>query len=365
MIKKYLSNCKGKVDILLTTYPEKKSRNVGDNLISHSALKIAKSLDKNYAPSVYFRKKNLDEIQENIKSILAPGFSVANKTYPKFYNLYSDLSQIKNFFPIGCSFQYPGVYLNVFDNFEYSNETLHFLERITKKHGALHCRDELIIALLKKHDIPSVYSGDMALYDPEMIGVHGKRIKDIKSIVFTVQHSPIYNKQAIRILKSLKEEFGSAELYISLHSRKNNNDKLIIEAAEALGYKTLELSGEVENLEVYKNVDLHVGYRLHGHIHFLRNRKPSVLIVEDVRSYGFFLTTGTSVGCFPSLRELDSTINMQLDHNICSFLRSQIDNQFEAYEALNEFIDLNYKKVIRPFYKNFIRKRWLEKIKLN
>lgn len=78
-------------DLLLTTFPGHKSQNVGDNLISYSAIKMITSRNANFKPITAFREQNLDKYEDGVlRNIIAPGFSVSDGVYPKLFGLYSD-----------------------------------------------------------------------------------------------------------------------------------------------------------------------------------------------------------------------------------------------------------------------------------
>ena len=54
------------LDILLTTYPEQGSKNVGDRLISESALKLIRHRVPDYDPIMLFREEPLEKFATNI-----------------------------------------------------------------------------------------------------------------------------------------------------------------------------------------------------------------------------------------------------------------------------------------------------------
>lgn len=56
--------------------------------------------------------------------------------------------------------------------------------------------------------------------------------------------------------------------------------------ARNLGCRVEDVSYDLERIAFYGKCDLHVGYRLHGHLEFLSQRLPSVLLEEDGRGRG-------------------------------------------------------------------------------
>ncbi|EPJ44436.1 MAG: hypothetical protein OFPII_34690 [Osedax symbiont Rs1] len=341
------------MDILLTTFPQNKSKNVGDNLITQSTLELIRSRVSNYQPHIVFREKPLNGYsKKKVKNIIAPGFSVSNNVYPELFTLYEDLGRLKNFFPIGCSFQHISPSIDAF-NTAYNKKTLDFLKLIVDISGPLPCRDQLIVNMLNDRlNIPAIYSGDMAIYDEKVVNTTFNPPTVINSVVVTIQHHLKYLEQSIILLKTIKKEFPHAKLFIAYHSTPGYMPLTVASRAQQLGFEILHQYGEVGNLEFYKNIDLHIGYRLHGHIYFLRNRKPSILLVEDARSFGFAKTKGTSIGCFEafSLKENDPCIDVP--SQVLDFVRQEINNGFESYYSVFNFIDEKYNAYIIPYFES-------------
>ncbi len=344
-------------NLLLTTFPKHASNNVGDQLISFSTIELIKSRIADFDPIVEFRATNLDKYENTmVENIIAPGFSICDKTYPELFGLYSDIKNLPNFYPIGCSFQHIEPSFEAFDSYIYSDETLEFLKSITLKSGPLPCRDQLIVNMLNKHDVPAVYSGDMAIYDEKYLNTTFIPPKQINSIVFTVGHHDKYYEQAYEILEKNLEVFPNSKLYIAFHSKISPKLKKITEIALSLGYEELHLCGDVKNLNIYDEIDLHIGYRLHGHISFLRRRKPSILLIEDARSFGFAKTKGTRIGCFDIYDVKSQSILNTSCESVFKFLQQQLQNNFNEYNQIYKFIDKTYEEFIRPYFNQLSNK---------
>lgn len=342
-------------DILLTTYPGHKSQNVGDNLITESARKLVLSRQPDYSPVVLFRERSLDDRSaDSVRSILAPGFSVSNDTYPKLYKLYSNLERLKNFCPVGCSFQHPLPSHQSFDAYVYGNETLEALAFISERCGGLPCRDMLIEKLLKRNGIEARYCGDLALFDQQKIGTVYRGVQEVRSIVFTIQHHHVrFDEQAKVLLKFLCRRFSSCQRYISFHSKPNPASEALVAYAGTLGFEALHMYGGAANLDRYDDVDLHIGYRLHGHITFLRKRKPSVLLIEDARSFGFANSGEFSRGCFDAL-DLNTLLGYEeTPEQIMDYLEQEIKDGFLAYSSVFNMIDDTYTREVAPIFDRF------------
>lgn len=216
-------------NILITTFPKSGSRNVGDGLITESAIQLVRHRLPNYAPEIIFRMDSLDDYSaEEVASILAPGFSVNEGTYPLLYALYSDVSRLKGFFPVGCSFQHPEASPAIYDNFTYSEATLAFLRRVEENTGPIPCRDTGIVNILQRHGIRSCYMGDLALYDRAYLFKTFVAPRCIDSVAFTVQHNAKYKRQSFLVLNAIRRTFPKATLYVvhqskvSCFSQKNS-----------------------------------------------------------------------------------------------------------------------------------------------
>lgn len=344
-------------DILITTYPESGSRNVGDGLITESAMQLVRHRLPNYTPEIIFRMGSLDDCSaEEVASILAPGFSVNEGTYPLLYALYSDISRLKGFFPVGCSFQHPEASPAIYNNFTYSEATLAFLRRVEENTGPIPCRDAGIVNILQRHGIRSCYMGDLALYDRAYLFKTFVAPRCISSVAFTVQHNAKYKRQSFLVLNAIRRIFPKAALYVVHQSKVNRYSQKIAEYAVGLGYVEKDLSGAVENLAFYDDIDLHVGYRLHGHISFLRRRKPSFLIAEDSRSFGIINTPGLCVGGIPAL-DNSGEVDGELHKKLSVMIKQELSNGFRSFYPVFKFIDESYVNSVVPYFDGFARER--------
>ncbi len=123
-----------------------------------------------------------------------------------------------------------------------------------------------------------------------------------------------------------------------------------------LGYVEKDLSGAVENLAFYDNIDLHVGYRLHGHISFLRRRKPSFLIAEDSRSFGIINTPGLCVGGVPALDD-SGEVDGELHKKLSVMIKKELSSGFRSFYPVFKFIDESYVNSVVPYFDGFARER--------
>ena len=352
-----------KQDLLITTFPAHLSGNVGDHLITQSLLAMLHARQPRYDPVVVFREESLDQYPDDtIRTIVAPGFSVADETYPQLFALYSDIQRLKNFLPIGCSFQGSTPSASAFTDYRYGDATKQFLRSLVRQNGPLMCRDALIVDMLNSNEIDAAYFGDLAMYDEAIVGSKYSGMQDVSSLVFTIQHHDRYSDQSFLLLRLLSERFPAAKCFVSFHSKPNRRSSKIAAFAESLGFTPLFLAGNANNLDVYDGIDFHVGYRLHGHICFLRKRKPSVLLVEDARAFGFSRTPGTDFGCFDALSLETMSADLGAPARAMKFIDSEFNSGFAGYHRVFEFIDDIYGKVVKPYIDAFSKQFLLSEV---
>lgn len=325
------------MNIVLTTFPEHRSGNVGDALITESLIKLVKRRFVNFNPSVYFREVSLDDfLDRKISSIIAPGFSLSNGVYPDIYRLCDDIGRLRAFYPIGCSFHSSSVIQrDIEDQYLLEEKNRDFLKELAFRFGAFPCRDALIVQLMRRSGVPAVLSGDVALFDDDRFGVCPSRVRGVESLVFTVGHHRKYGLQTKLLLQNLRIKFPWLRCFFAFHSKPNVYSRELAAYAKGLGYEILHVYGSVDNLRVYHNVDMHVGYRLHGHVAFQRERKPSFLMIEDIRGYGYSRTEGIGYGC------------------IEAFNPNTLEPELESVERLIGILDSEFKSDFSGACKNF------------
>jgi len=350
-----LKRKKNGLDILLTTYPASGSKNVGDKFITESAIELVRIRVPRYDPLIIFREDPLDQYEkESVRTILAPGFSVKDGTYPDIFCLYKNLSNLPDgFYPVGCSFQHWIPLQRTYESYEYTEKTLDFLRLIVQRSGAIPCRDLLIVDLLNRNNVPAFYCGDLVLYDHDVIGSKFTPPESIQSVVFTIQHKPKFSKQSFEMLDLIRSEFPDATLYVAYHSEANEKSKEVAGYAKSLGYIEINMAGRVEGLSLYDEIDLHIGYRLHGHIYFLRKRKPSLLLIEDARAFGIANTGPLSVGTFDAVTADGTSVDDSAPQRVIEYARHQVRNGFEDYFEVFCYIDKTYSAVVRPYFDQF------------
>ena len=281
-------------------------KNVGDFLI----YKNSKSLIEYCTGETDFlelnRKEKLEKHLETINNskgiFLCGGPAYSADFYPKVSPLISDLSLIKvPIIPLGLG--WAGTPKNIQD-FKFSDNSLGVIQHIHQNIKFSSVRDVLTKKILNNHGINNVIiTGCPVWYDLSYISKPYKLPTKINKIIFTAPAKPTNFNHAKLSAKVISELFPEAEKIITFHRgiepdkytgfayyKLNNRLRLY---TEKLGFVSRDVSYSARKVDFYSDYDLHVGYRVHGHLRFLSLRKPSVLISEDGRGLGQAEILGT------------------------------------------------------------------------
>lgn len=366
--------------ILLSTYDPSGSKNLGDHLLTASAEKLLKSEYPDATIVTYYREMDLtdklDELNE-ADAIILPGFALRKNTYPETYRLVEDLDKLKTpIRPLGC-----GTKFNMLDKEKVIDQnTLSFVRRL-EQHSPIPCRELITRQVLKGYGIKTGVSGDLGMFDPDFFGKEISLTETPKKVVFTTPHNPIYLEQAKSVMDAIQALFPDAEKFVSFQSsfaHGNHPQEVgISDYGVKLGFTILHpdlKEGDLDPLNIYEEADLHVGYRCHGHLYFLRTRKPSVLISEDSRGVGFSEIHGLPVfsafdkkakthgvlgGFFYKvLNKLgipsSKVVNRNLASEIKLFLEEELETNFLRYKGIGQKIDTLYEQGMKKFIKNLL-----------
>ena len=177
----------------------------------------------------------------------------------------------------------------------------------------------------------------------------------------------------------MRSLWPSSELILSLQSRVgasgHTHEHELIATAEKLRMTVFESNDDLESTEtLYRDCCLHIGYRCHGHILFLRNRRPSFLIAEDSRGIGFLRTNGHNMG-FPAFttkrkpaglraslasftnrrkQRVVAVPDMAVPDLVVSRLKLEAANHFRNFIGIGNQIDELFHCCMKPFIESDI-----------
>jgi len=240
----------------------------------------------------------LDEVNATKAVIICGGPGTVWNMYPRTYPLASNLDDIKVPIVIMGSGWYgvPGDDATL-EQYRFNASTKGMFEKIRRQGSNIGVRDYLTESALKNNGITNVtMTGCPSWYDLEHLDDDFEAPATIKTVVFTPPARRIFQGQAVQVMKVLPRLFPWARLVCSFHRGIEADEQtpqedarwmgqLALTAGE-LGYEVMDTSYGLEKVSFYEECDLHVGYRVHGHIYFLAKRKPSFLIHEDGRGRG-------------------------------------------------------------------------------
>ena len=360
IVSKYIN-----IYILLTTYPAHGSGNVGDKLITDSFKELIKLIYTKYNKRVYFfelfRENDLTPILQcvnNTKGILMPGFAIRLNMYDSIYKLTPNLDDINiPYIPIGAGEgTFPSTVTNIITN-RYNKKTIKFLKYISLHSPAgIGCRDPLVMKQFKYNGINNVeFVGDCAYYDIQMIHKPLKYNGTINTIVFTEPHMSIYKQQVYGIIDLIAKLFPKARKIYSLHSKLNGLRTMYSKYASKYDFEIIQSYSSNKKLDIYKNCDLHIGYRVHGYISFLRYRIPAVLLIEDSRGLGQSYSFN-NIGCFKAFVVNSNKMipDMNLPSKVEKYIKSCITTNFVDYNGAIDIIDNTYNNNMLPFIKKCV-----------
>lgn len=330
--------------------------NAGDFLIVNRSIKLLKNIYKDCEIKTFERRKPLDQYIDEINKtdalIMAGGPAYMPNVYPDIIPLVENLEDIKTkIVPIGLG--WCGEYVNnnyIYNDYKFTEDTKKLLKRLSKDNENLSCRDWYTARVLKANGFKNVImTGCPAWYDLNCINLC--KIKKETNIPFKkiCVSDPAKTQnavQAIKLVKYLKEKFKDAEIIFVFHRRdakkiesnvkSENTYDTIKRVMEAIGVKTIDISGSSEAFSVYDNCDLHIGFRVHAHIYNLSIRNISLLIEEDGRGAGVNQALGlNSIRAYRDKNQFDSKILTKFNNFVSrnkennEYLINNIDDQFD------------------------------------
>ncbi|WP_431801168.1 polysaccharide pyruvyl transferase family protein [Halobacillus andaensis] len=292
--------------LILSSHAKTGSRNSGDDLINKSLIDMLKKLKgEEITYDVFsYRDNQLADLTDmhQYKAVLAPALrpSVERQDqtiFPLKRPLLLDKARNHNIpvFAIGAGWgSYPGIFKQAkhqtLDQKDKAQLLYHFGQPGTAAKGWISCRDLTTEILLKNNGIQCKgTTGDCALFDVNKIGRKAKLPKVIKSIAVSLPHNQQHWEATYQLALELKNTY-SCPIYLTVHGYYGEFSNIVNSNWNHNHFMIMDLSGGARNLSFYETIDVHIGFRLHAHIWFLRNRKPSLLIAEDGRGMGHLLT---------------------------------------------------------------------------
>lgn len=284
-------------------------KNAGDFLIA----KAAKRLFADYSPCRDFLElpsweplsDRLDRVNAAKALILCGGPAYQYGLGKTIYPIAGEISKIK--VPIvAFGLGWKGIPGDDFDvrHFPLSKEAEPLLDRIEKDHISAGCRDYLTCRMLEHKGLPNaLMTGCPAWYDPDFFESDPTLAVSPTNILVTPAERKEFFGQSLEIMRAVRDLFPEGNLTASFHRGWKEDDHTsaaqaanalrLKEAAEAIGYTVVDVSGGIDGIDAYDRFDLHIGYRVHAHFKFLSMKRPTFLITEDGRGRGALEATNS------------------------------------------------------------------------
>jgi hypothetical protein len=246
---------------------------------------------------------HIDEINASSAMIFCGGPNINKTFYPEVYPLTKNVDDIKApMYLLGGGWnEIPGTPYQK-TSYTFTPKSKQVLERCV----TISCRDNQTADVLRKNGLKAMMTGCPVWYNLDHIDEKFRTPVDIKKVVFTAPPFDtmprLYDEQCIEVINLLADSFSGAKIYCSFHrglmadeftaSEEELRVGIVQDAATKRGMEIVDASYDVSKIDFYEGCDLHIGYRLHGHIDFLSMRKPSILLNIDARGKGFGDTVG-------------------------------------------------------------------------
>ncbi|WP_082119081.1 polysaccharide pyruvyl transferase family protein [Thioalkalivibrio versutus] len=282
--------------VLVSTFPREGTQNIGDKLIELSTADAVRSFDPDAEIVTVWRAEAWDAVRESLEG--ADHIVFACLAIRKdMGSIYPFLTRILDM-TVPISVLAAGTNLSVgkHDMFNRGFKTadLDLLKRIGGAAEVFTTRGVLSQAFCSQHGLSRArFGGDVAFLDARFDERTFECTDKIKRIVISdPHHGDVYRPAFRALVSSLRTRFPEAQVECALHGVNGP-----IEAAcSELGVTCHSIYRDPENgLDLYDNYDLHVGFRVHGHVSALKRRLPSYLLEQDGRGTDYGLTIGRKI----------------------------------------------------------------------
>jgi hypothetical protein len=350
--------------VIVSTYPESGSRNIGDQLITF----CLKNLITDNIPGAEFSLIWRADSWDNVKDVVLAAdhvFFACLAIRPNMHkNEYPYLDKIVNSdvrFSVIAAGTDLAVARDVDIYKEFSKECIQLLHEVNNRADAFSTRGGVSQEFCRRVGLDKArFSGDIAFYDKKYNGVVFEKNTEIRKIVISDPHrAAAYIKPMGILIDELRNAFPDAKLLVAQHGVSKEIEGL----CETKNVKIVKIYAErYSGLDVYDQADLHVGFRVHGHVSALKRRKYSYLLEQDGRGcdYGVTIEKKVSLPCYSTGKYLFSLTNLvkliigrplTVKHEVSvspayqlmALIRRDVENGFERFLGLEEQIE-NFNK---------------------
>lgn len=293
-------------------------KNMGDFLIEQRSLALLKSVkgDENVELIPRWEVPNDETLKKlsKAKAIILAGGPFYKQNVPFENKVFQKIKDLG----VPIVFMGGGSKYRVCQEFKVPTKlkstSIDYLEEV-QKNAPLTCRDHVTERMLRSNGLSNVLmTGCPVWYDLKKIGFEGEFPKEIKKVVLSLPQDFALKNQASDLIVQTRKRFKDAEIYCSFNRGIEVDEhtpeeeslvlKQFLKVCEENSVHATDTSYDLKKIEFYHDCDIHIGYRVHSHIYFLSQKKPSYLISEDSRGVGVSESLGTIMA--PALKHFVS-----------------------------------------------------------
>jgi hypothetical protein len=322
----------------------------------------------------------IDDINKTNAIIICGGPGYRRDFYPITYPFLKYLNRLKpRIIPFGLGWEGEPIYQPQF--FDFNDRSMNLIRRIHSDIEYSSTRDYLTKGILSDIGISNVINtGCPTLFDIEKMK-HNEQFRKPKTITkvgISIAQNPMLFEQNLELLRRVNNLLPDTVRYAFFHrgvgedkfTKQDEGEALrrIVVKTKELGYEIVDLSYDRANMRKYNDVDLHIGYRVHGHAYCMNQRIPSFLLWEDGRGQGMSLnlrlkgiparsTRPTDIIPVPfrykrRIRIMEKrkkilaaiTINNGAVDSMISLVSNQLNNNFSMFDQTPKVLSILYER---------------------
>lgn len=277
--------------VVISTYPQHGSKNIGDQLITDSLVNLIKKYSDAQI-DVVWRGAAWSEVQTMMDKADHVFFAclAIRKNIKKVYPFLDELLRLNppitvvsagTDLPVGAKALKVGGALSAND--------IEILKDLAEKCEYFTTRGALTQNYCEEIGIDSAeLSGDVAFYSDDQTLDRKISFQSIRNIAISDPHKPqLYLSSFAALVRQVQDIFPESKITVVQHGTNETIDTFCREKGIS-SFKAYE--DKHSGLDVYDKIDMHVGFRVHGHVSALKRGKLSYLLEQDGRGCDYGLT---------------------------------------------------------------------------
>jgi hypothetical protein len=327
---------------IISTFPALGSRNIGDLLISCATEDALASIAPESTIYRFYRGDSYSNIAELVGGLDHIVFAcLAVRERFMFDKLYPYARQIQ-----ACGVPYTilsagtelGMGRAVLADWSGSAADRASLLSLLDGAVGVSTRGVLTQQFLSRLGAQCEFLGDIAFLSPQCTGTPFPVGRQIRSILISDPHYwADFYPALLALHRGLRSRFADASIKVVLHGKSGLRQQL---DADGIEYVPI-YEGGIEALDIYGTSDLHVGFRVHGHVSALKRRVYSYLLEQDGRGadYGAAVLANIAVPCHLARRGSLGRLRRHLNKVALQFGRKQPNETPTAVYRILAMID--------------------------